>query len=418
MSVEVNSLTPGARKLLDDLADKELLTKVTWEQWLDVGAPFPDVAYRTRDVTARYARNGYDWDIHGTLYEPERESRPGIGFVLFHGGAGSEKEMHETPDGRPSLAAILAAQGFRCLSITYTGHYPPGGEWKESVAERQPYYLLDRKLSLEEIADRNMRCTFNVHMQGAGLLTDEHMRGYRLLCYGHSTGGPMSMDLYRVIKHASVVGIVGFGSGGPDGWQTEWDLLTGGRPHKVWPMDSLARRSPEYFRKSGYEEDASLAPWGGAEGYAKWADRFKSQFKTGLCSNQHAAMIPVLEKYAALTGLSRDEYLDYLRDPDPAWLAGTGVFLLVAERDRRHWITIDDEKRKLEVYLGGKFALRTPWTRVTMIPRLAHYGFAALHNEKIVYAWLWALVAGLFPKAADPKQPSVLSKKAAAASHV
>ena len=401
MSPETNPRSPGVQKLIDDIAGSDLLTKLSWEQWLDISAPFPDGDYRTRDVTTRYARNGYDWDIHGTLYEPARESRPGTGFVLFHGGAGSEKEMHETPDGRPGLAAVLAAQGFRCLSITYTGGYPPGGEWKESVAERQPYYLLDRKLSLEEINDRNLRCTFNTIMQGAGALTDEHMRDYRLLCFGHSTGGPMSNFLYGFIKHASVVGIVGFGSGGPDGWQTEWDLLTGARPHKIWPIDSLARRSPGYFRNSGYEEDLALAPWGTAEDYGKWADRFKAQIKTGLCSNQHAAMIHVLEQYAAMTGLPRAEYVDYLHDPDPDWLAGVGVFLLVAEHDRRHWGVVEDEKRKLETYLGTKFAMRTPWTSVAVIPRYRHYGFAALHNEKIAYAWLWALAAGLFPNARE-----------------
>jgi hypothetical protein len=130
-----------------------------------------------------------------------------------------------------------------------------------------------------------------------------------------------------------------------------------------------------------------------------WGDRFKSQMKTGLCDNQHGAIIPVLEQYAALTGLPRDEYLDHLRDPDPDWLAETGVFLLVGERDRNHWLYGEEEKHKLEIFMGEKFAQRTPWTSVTLIPRYAHFGYVALHNEKIAYAWLWALEAGFFPRA-------------------
>ena len=84
--------------------------------------------------------------MHGTLYTPEKETDPRRGFVFFHGGAGSEKIMDFTPDGRPGLARVLAAQGFKVLSLTYPGHYPPGGVWKIPVAERMPIYLLDREL--------------------------------------------------------------------------------------------------------------------------------------------------------------------------------------------------------------------------------------------------------------------------------
>ena len=112
-------------KYLEGLKSGELLLKLTWDEWLAVNAPFENVDFSVEDVTVRYNRNGYDWDMHGSLYSPAREVDPRRGFVCFHGGAGSEKIMDLTPDGRPGLARVLASQGFKALALTYPGHYPP-----------------------------------------------------------------------------------------------------------------------------------------------------------------------------------------------------------------------------------------------------------------------------------------------------
>jgi len=170
---------------------------LTWDEWLTVNAPFENVDFSVDDVTARYSRNGYDWDMHGTLYTPKKEVNSHRAFVCFHGGAGSEKIMDFTPDGRPGLARVLASQGFKALALTYPGHYPPGGVWQQPIPERMPFYLLDRELPVEEIKDRNLKCTFNTILQGAGLLTDQHLSGREILGFGHSTGGPMAAHLTR-----------------------------------------------------------------------------------------------------------------------------------------------------------------------------------------------------------------------------
>lgn len=86
------------------------------------------------------------------------------------------------------------------MSLTYPGHYPPGGIWKAPVAERMPIYLLDRDLPMDEILDRNLKCTFNTILQGAGLLTDQCLAGRDILAFGHSTGGPMAAHLTRFQK--------------------------------------------------------------------------------------------------------------------------------------------------------------------------------------------------------------------------
>jgi len=138
-------MAPGINeKYLNALKSAELLLKLTWDEWLAVSAPFENVNFSAEDVTVRYHRNGYDWDMHGTLYTPGKEfdSRPA--FVCFHGGAGSEKIMDLTPDGRPGLARVLASQGFKALALTYPGHYPPGGIWKQPIPERMPVYLISR----------------------------------------------------------------------------------------------------------------------------------------------------------------------------------------------------------------------------------------------------------------------------------
>src|ERR687896_259055 len=140
----------AVEKFLANLGSTELLLKLDWDEWLTIEAPYSSVKMSSQDVVARYNRNGYDWDIHGTLFTPE-----------------------------------------------------------------------------EELLDRNLKCTFNVILQGAGLLTDQHFAGREIIGFGHSTGGPMAAHLTRFSKKTKVIGLVGFGSGGPDGWRLEWRNQTG-----------------------------------------------------------------------------------------------------------------------------------------------------------------------------------------------
>jgi hypothetical protein len=69
-------------KYLDGLKSGELLLKLTWDEWLTVNAPFENVDFSVEDVTVRYHRNGYDWDMHGSLYSPVREVDPRRGFMF------------------------------------------------------------------------------------------------------------------------------------------------------------------------------------------------------------------------------------------------------------------------------------------------------------------------------------------------
>ena len=390
------SMNSSTEKFLAGLKSTELLLKLTWDEWLAIQAPYTDDKLTTVDAWARYYRNGYDWDMHGTLYTPEKETDPRRAFVFFHGGAGSERIMDLTPDGRPGLARVLASQGFKVLALTYPGHYPPGGVWQLPIAERNPIYLRDRDLSQEEISDRNLKCTFNVILRGAGLLTDEHLAGREIIGFGHSTGGPMAAHLTRFSKKTKVIGIVGFGSGGPDGWRKEWRDKTGAEKYAEKPIDHVSRRSPDSFKNSGYVDPEDLTPWGGADDYIRLVSPLRSQMKTSLCDNQHNAAVGILEEYPKRTGLPREEYFDHLQEPDPNWLKTIRVLLVAGENDKGHWVRGDRLEDKREMFMGARYAATTRGAQVVLIPRYGHVGYAELHNEKIAYLWLWAYKSGYF----------------------
>ncbi len=386
----------SSEKFLDHLTSDKLLLSLDWEEWLAVGPPYHEVDFSVGEVTVRFHRNGYDWDMHGSLYSPVKEVMEERAFVVFHGGAGSERIMDLTPDGRPGLARALAAQGFKVLALTYPGHYPPGGVWKISVAERMPIYLLDRELPQEEILDRNLKCTFNTILEGAGLLTDRHLAGREILAFGHSTGGPMAAHLRRFSTKTKVIGLPGFGSGGPDGWRKEWRDKTGAEKYHEVPVDVVSRRSPESFREAKYEDPRDLTPWGGAEEYIRLVSPIRSQMKTSLCDNQHNAAVGILEKYPKRTGLLREEYFDHLREPDPDWLKTIRVLSLVGENDRGHWVKGTRLEEKREMFMGAKYAAATRGAHVVLLPRYGHVAYAELYNEKIAYVWLWAVKSGYF----------------------
>ena len=388
----------GIERYLDGLSEKGLLIRIDWADFVAFSPPYENIFFSSDEVSVRFNRNGYDWDMHGLFYTPEKETDPGRAFVIFHGGACSEKSMDLTPDGRPGLARVIAAQGFKVLTLTYPGHYPPGGMWKVPVPERMPQYLLDRELPQEEIIDRNMRCTFNTILQGAGLLTDKHFAGHEVLAFGHSTGGPMAAHLHRFCQKAKIIGLVGFGSGGPDGWRKEWRDKTGAEPYREIPLDIISRRSVASFINSRYADPADLTPWGGPEDHVRLVENIRSQMKTSLCDNQHNAAVGILEEYVKRTGLPREEYFDHLQEPNPDWLKTIRALLVVGENDNGHWICGESLEDKREMFMGAKYAAYTRGAHVVLIPRIGHVGYTELHNEKIAYLWLWAFKAGYFNK--------------------
>jgi hypothetical protein len=396
----MRELSLGVRKMLDGLAGSEMLVPLGWDDWLSVIPAYAETKFSKKEVTKRFSRNGYEWDIHGSLYTPTKEVDGRLAFVFFHGGADSEDVFDLTPDGRPGQARALAAQGFKVLTITYPGHYPPKGHWQKPIAERQPIYLLDRELPIEEVLDRNLKCTFNTILQGAGQLVDQELSGRDILAWGHSTGGPMASSLSQFANSVKVIGLTNFGTGGPDGWRKAWREETGAEKFIELPIDHMSRRSPHTYREAGYEDPLELTPWGGPEELFAWAgEQHRSQIKTALCDNQHRGTMTMLEQYPARTGLPLEEFTSHLREPDQAWLRSISVLAIVGSNDKGHWVAGKEISQKREIYMGRRYReANVRNNHVVLIPHYGHFGFMELHNEKFVYLWLWALKAGYFGK--------------------
>ena len=393
----ISSVNKAVDRYLEGVSGKDYLVRFDWDQWLKIGPPYPKVDFSVKEVTTRFSRNGYEWDIHGRVYTPSKEVDPSIAITVAHGGAGSELIMDETPDGRPGMSRHLAAQGFKVFAMTYPGHYPPGGTWKVSVEDRMPHYLLDRDLPRDEILDRNLKCTFNVICQGFAALIDEHLAGRKVLGWGHSTSGPMQAHMHRFVKKADYLGLLGFGTGGPDGWRYEWREKTGAEKVKVYDVDHISRRNPKFFKAAGYEDPEDLCPWGGAEEYLAWAAKVRSQMKTSLCDNQHLVNKEILEEYPKRTGLPREEYFDYLQEPNPDWVRKSHALLVVGENDKGHWKEGEPIENKREPFMCRKYRdAGIKRSHVVLIPRYGHVGYAELYNEKITYLWLWAFKNGYF----------------------
>ena len=107
----------------------------------------------------------------------------------------------------------------------------------------------------------------------------------------------------------------------------------------------------------------------------------------------------MLEQYPALTGLSKEEFTSHLDDPDPAWLRSISVLALVGENDKGHWVAGQEVSQKREIYMAQRYRKAgVRQNHVVLIPRYGHFGFMELHNEKLVYLWLWALKNGYFGK--------------------
>ena len=62
MSSVMDKPNAAVEKFLAGLTAGEARLPVDWEQWLQIGAPYAETGVTRKEVTTRFARNGYDWD--------------------------------------------------------------------------------------------------------------------------------------------------------------------------------------------------------------------------------------------------------------------------------------------------------------------------------------------------------------------
>ncbi|MDE0212708.1 MAG: hypothetical protein OXN22_01365, partial [Deltaproteobacteria bacterium] len=76
----------GTQTFTRALEADDTLVPIGWDDWLGMPPPDDDGAYTVTELVERYQRNGYEWDMHGSLYTPARERDDRPAFVVFHGG--------------------------------------------------------------------------------------------------------------------------------------------------------------------------------------------------------------------------------------------------------------------------------------------------------------------------------------------
>jgi hypothetical protein len=212
--------------------------------------PPQGLGYKADWVVERFRRYNLEWDITGLRLEslePEAKNYPW--FIVMNGGAANLYEFFVDLKNRPGWTQYLA-QKLNIMIVTIPGNFKYGG-WEQPVADakRQPAYLLDRDLSMDEYEVRNAIFTNSLIMQGLKALVTKHTSG-DILLIGHSTSGELSMLAYEDPElGARLKGrYLGWGSGGPGLLRavrgeipTRRRLPPGGRTPKG--LHSLAPRS-------------------------------------------------------------------------------------------------------------------------------------------------------------------------------
>ncbi len=210
----------------------------------------------------------------------------------------------------------------------------------------------------------------------------------------------MAVSLAEHITKAEVAGIVGWASGGPDGWLLRWRRQTkpegGPLATKVGLTEITYRTVEEYRHASGYEDLPELTPWGRMEERFELTRETTPTFNPALQNAQHMGNPDTLEEYPRATGLPREEYFGHLDEPDPDFLRRIKVLLVDGENDKFHWKTGDRLEDKQEYFVARLYAEKTAGAHLVILPKYTHMGHWALHNERIVYLWLWALRSGYF----------------------
>ncbi len=138
--------------------------------------PAQRLGYKADWVVEHFRRYNLDWDITALRLEsldPEAKSYPW--FIVMNGGAANFYEFFVDLKNRPGWAQYLA-QKLNVMIVTIPGNFKYGG-WEQPVADakRQPAYLLDRDLSMDEYELRNAIFTNSLIMQGLKALVTKHL---------------------------------------------------------------------------------------------------------------------------------------------------------------------------------------------------------------------------------------------------
>jgi hypothetical protein len=378
--------------------------------------PPQQLGYKADWVVERFRRYNLDWDITGLRLEsldPEAKNYPW--FIIMNGGAANFYEFFVDLKNRPGWAQYLA-QKLNVMIVTIPGNFKYGG-WEQPIPDlkRQPAYLLDRELSMDEYEVRNVIFTNSLIMQGLKALITKHTSG-DILLIGHSTSGELAMLAYEDPElSARLKGrYLGWGSGGPARLEPLRSIRgteivpRGGnaraestpQPSSRKPLYILERRDPPGYARgySGFLNplyEPGMSHLQIADRWLAAEARRRANFKQPLQDLEHGPglaqkawveneidtllkrtgnpwRIPVeeVDKDLFVTSFTRMDGFKRM-----VWT--TGHF------DRNHW-NPEEPMKSIEVFVANEFRAKNPDAQIRVInwdPPMTHYGHVELPKQ-------------------------------------
>jgi len=386
----------------------DFIYSMAWEDYTRFSDPFARRAFSVKELEARIerypnpARPGelFQWDIHGRLFTPAKDSIGGMAVVMVHGGAANEYEFIFTPDGpedypdlaksdlekaRVGVAQHIASLGIPVLTISLPGHYSRN-PWPP-IPERRPEFILGEVPGDEELKSRLAVFTFRMCVEAVKVLIEKSLPDCPVFCWGHSTGGEYFYLLEQYGLKNKLLGGLGFGTGMPAWVRKEWDLACAERSPEeraagFRDITNLSRRSPRGYVKSGYV--GPNQPWGSAERWFDLENHRRPQFKPFLQDIEHSAHDVLLPEIKKISNLPDEELFITFR-ADLERLRGKRLLHIVGENDKGHWIEGGHRGMgyRREVYAFKRFKPYADDLRLVVVPKLTHYGHVESYNERL-----------------------------------
>ncbi len=369
------------------------------------------LGYKAEWLVERYKRYNMDWDITGlklTSLNPDAKKYPW--FIIMNGGAANFYEFFVDLKNRPGWAQYLA-QKLNVMIVTIPGNFKYGG-WEEPIQslQRQPQYLLDRDLPMQEDEVRNVLLNNQVVMQGLKALVLKNTQG-DILLIGHSTSGELAMLSYQDPElGARLKGrYFGWGSGGPARLALTRAIKIPARGRGVdgeggggtkRPLELLSRRDTaayshgySWFLNPLYEPGMSVANI--ADAWLAEEARRRPQFKQQIQDLEHGGAIDqkgrievelegLLKKSGNPWGVNLEDVDKDLFSTHYTRMDGYKKMVwTVAHFDRNHWLP-EDPMRAPEVYVANEYRRVNPTAQVRLIvwdPDMTHYGHLELPKQ-------------------------------------
>jgi hypothetical protein len=377
----------------------------------DVAAIAPQqLGYKAGWVVERFRRYGLDWDITGLRLEsldPDAKSYPW--FIVMNGGAANFYEFFVDLRNRPGWTQYLA-QKLNVMIVTIPGNFRYGG-WEQPVADarRQPAYLLDRDLTMDEYEARNAIYTNSLIMQGLKALVMKHTTG-DILLVGHSTSGELSMLAYEDPDLAARLKgrFLGWGSGGParlEGLRTVRgkevaDRSGASAPGGRTPLYVLERRDPPSYARgySGFLNplyEPGMSHLQIAERWLAAEARRRPNFKQPLQNLEHGADLGQkawveneIDTLLRRTGnpwriAAEDVAKDLFATSFTRMDGFKRMVWTTAHFDRNHW-NPEQPMKSIEVFIANEYRSKNPDAQIRLInwdPPMTHYGHLELPKQ-------------------------------------